>query len=149
MMLRNISFILLVIVPMSVMSNQALGDFKDFMINGVPASLPENMVKKANQDLVSIGMSLKSCKPASTTILNPLINRETSYTIKPSKSGCRLDIIVLDTWAYNCLLTEEEKTVLTGYIIARASKGADVFGDVSEGEKEIMYDKSICDVYSL
>jgi hypothetical protein len=108
--------------------------------------------KKGNVVLASYdayAKSLLSCAPLSTRYINPLNERLSSFKVKNGgKLGCIVEVNRNESWFYKCYLSLSVRESLSEELAQRITN-KDVFGDFTEFEKEIYFNRDICAEASL
>jgi hypothetical protein len=142
---------MLFVLGVLVFSAPTLADksFSDYKINSTPARLPVELVKKGSESLIFFASEMSSCISSTLTLTNPLISRDVVYRTSSSGSSCRVSVEFYSTWSYNCLLGKKDLMYFSNAIKVRAKNGAEVFGDMSDNEKVILFDDKICDRFNI
>lgn len=141
---------LLYLIPVLLLSFSAYGkkEFDDYVVSqedsAIEVRLPVALVKSLKASMIDFSKSIGACKTASGSYRNPLIDRVSKYQISKSRAGCKVIFDAHETWTYSCILPPSEQIKLAGYMSRRALTD-DVLGDLSKGEKDILFDSLFCE----
>jgi hypothetical protein len=137
--------LLLLLLCFSVASHSA--DLTDYTVGNAPdsvvVSIPAELVDKLRADVSTMSMSIAECKPVSHSFSHPSIKKNTDYTLNKTSAGCEIELRVLESRLYQCILPTVEVLRLAGAMLDRA-KTDNVLGDFSEIEKAVLFDVRYC-----
>jgi hypothetical protein len=110
---------------------------------GVPVSLPKENLEQMRLSVVGMAKAILACKNSSGSFTNPLINRMSTYSTKPSSLGCSFKLNSHSVRTYSCYLSDQNRKEFAAAITKRALTD-ELVGDYSDKEKSILFDRNMC-----
>jgi hypothetical protein len=140
--------VLIIITLLFSSSSWAANDFKSYTVGQedsfLEVSLPVNKVVTFQSGLLKMAKNIGPCNESKGTFTNPLIARDSNYTITKSRAGCNVRFNSHGAWQYTCALPPSERIKLAGYIKKRAQTD-EALGDFSAGEKQVLFYSGFCE----
>lgn len=121
-------------------------EFSMYSVDGVRHALPQDGADLFLYTYRLAGENLKACKDYKGSAANPLINRFSSFQVKPGSTGCRFTLVREGITTYRCVLPAKVAGNLGMEMISRSS--GEALGDFSKVEMNILFDKTLCKVES-
>ena len=142
-MTRIFIFMIFIVTSVDLKANDVHAEYYE---NGKKYVLVKQEADNYINGYVDFAMNLNDCKPHIFNYYNPLINQSGKYEIfgQDANSNCILYINYNQLREFKCNLKKGDiNQILTGRIKLIKSKSG--FGEFSEEEKSVYFDKNICE----
>jgi hypothetical protein len=140
--------ILILITLLFSSSSWAADEFKSYSVGQedsfLEVRLPVSKVVTLQAGMLKMAKNIGPCNESKGGFTNPLIARESDYTVTKSRVGCNVRFNSHGAWQYTCALPPSERIKLAGYINKRA-KTDEALGDFSVGEKQVLFYSGFCE----
>jgi len=137
--MNRIALCFLAGIAFSVSASQLAG----YKADGVEYKLPRERGDVLVTAYQQYAKALESCSTLNVSFENPLNARKNGFSVTQNQLGCLVVVNRNNSWVYKCYLNESNRADLVGDINQRVPD-KDLFGDFSDVEKSIYFDKKRC-----